>query len=140
MPDFRIPIRVYHEDTDAGGIVYYANYLRFMERARTEFLRAAGFEQDVLLEQEKLMFVVTAADIKYRAPAVFNDRLSVSAVPQSCGRASMRFGQTVYRLHGDDEQVACEATVSLACLNSDSLKPARVPAKLLDALSFGSTK
>ncbi len=88
-PGFSLPVRVYYEDTDSGGVVYYANYLKFMERARTEWLRSLGFEQDALREREGVIFAVRRAEIDYRKPAVFNDLLTVTADLSGSGRASL---------------------------------------------------
>lgn len=135
--EFEIPIRVYHEDTDGGGIVYYANYLRFMERARTEYLRALGFEQDVLQEQHRCMFVVTHVDISYRQPAKFNDALTVSCHLLEQRRASFRVGQEVRNVAVATSApgiLLTTSTVSLACLNSDTLAPQRIPDALSEAL------
>src|SRR5690348_9504550 len=92
---FTWPVRVYYEDTDLGGVVYHANYLRFMERARTEWLRSAGFEQDMLRDRLKVQFVVVEARIEFRRPARFNDELLVSVRPHSTGRASIEFDQDI---------------------------------------------
>lgn len=135
MSEFCISVRVYHEDTDGGGIVYYANYLRFMERARTEYLRSLGVEQDVLVAEYQRMFVVTHCEIAYRRPAVFNDLLLVNAVPSRWRRASMEFKQVVTR--GNEKaleaagEILCEATVQLACLDSESYRPAAMPPQLV---------
>jgi len=133
---FEIPIRVYHEDTDSGGIVYYANYLKFMERARTEFLRSLGFEQDVLKAEHRCIFVVTHVDIDYRQPASFNQLLSVSCDLLQMRRASFNVDQVV-RLQTTDGApgtVLTSSNVSLACLHSETLAPARIPKVLSDVL------
>lgn len=156
---FEIPVRVYHEDTDGGGIVYYANYLKYMERARTEFLRSLGFEQDELKQQHSCIFVVTHVDIDYRHPAKFNDSLSVSCELLEMRRASFRVRQNVYKLHRAEtgiSSVSNEAgynnsdnsanihapgalltasSVSLACLHSETLAPHRIPGTLSEVLA-----
>ena len=96
-PVFSIPIRVYYEDTDAGGVVYYANYFRFMERARTEWLRGLGFEQDELARDPGVLFAVRTAKLEFLKPARFNDLLEATVEIRERGRASLTFGQRVQR-------------------------------------------
>jgi acyl-CoA thioester hydrolase len=128
---FAFPVRVYWEDTDAGGVVYYANHLRFLERARSEWLRSLGFEQDVLRDVEGIVFVVRHVAIDYLAPARFNDLLSVSVRPAEIGHASIALAQTIER--GATRLVL--ASVKLACVAAVNFKPARIPASLLQKLS-----
>ena len=127
---FRWPVRVYYEDTDHGGLVYYANYLRFMERARTELLRSAGVEQDKLLAEQNLQFIIVEANLKFLKPARFNDLLCVTAAISERRGSSLRFAQQVYR---DDPQgeLLCEGEIRAACLEAGSLKPRRIPSDLL---------
>ena len=122
-----LPVRVYWEDTDAGGIVYHANYLRFMERARSEWLRAAGIDQRSLKETERLQFAVVDMQIEWRRPARYDDLLTVTAELAERGRASFSFLQTVLR--GDELLV--RARVRCAALDSKSLKPRRLEANFL---------
>jgi acyl-CoA thioester hydrolase len=124
-------IRVYYEDTDAGGVVYYANYLKFMERARTEWLRALGFEQDALRKQG-YVFAVRRACADYHRPARFNECLQVSSRLLRVGRASLDFNQLVLR---PDGAAVCEARVGVACLNSDTFRPRALPPALVAQLS-----
>lgn len=128
---FRWPVRVYWEDTDAGGVVYYANYLKFMERARSEWLRAHGFEQDVLRDQAGIVFVVRRVKIDYLSPARFNDALDVSVGLHEAGRASLVVRQELMR----DSDCLAKAEIALACVDAASFKPARIPAPILQALS-----
>jgi len=121
--------RVYYEDTDSAGVVYYANYLKFMERSRTEWLRSLGFEQDVLREREGVIFAVCRAEIEYRKPAVFNDLLTVTADLSGNGKASLDFAHRMVR--AADGVLCCSATVKVACLNEATLRPQRIPDKLL---------
>ncbi|MBE9515859.1 MAG: tol-pal system-associated acyl-CoA thioesterase [Proteobacteria bacterium] len=120
---FSIPIRIYYEDTDAGGIVYYANYLRYMERARTEFLRSYGFEQDVLREADGVLFAVRRAEVDYLRPARFNDELKVTAEIKRLGGASINFYQEVSL--GDE--LLCKGNIRIACINDESMMPMPVP-------------
>lgn len=120
------PVRVYYEDTDAGGVVYYANYLRFMERARTEWLRALGFEQPVMAKVHGVLFVVRAVNIDYLKPSRFDDSLQVTVEVVNVGGSRIRFLQRVLR--GDEEIV--RADVDVVCVNTDTFRPARVPREM----------
>lgn len=120
------PVRVYYEDTDAGGVVYYANYLKFMERARTEWLRALGFAQTALAREDGVIFVVRKVSVEYRQPAVFDDPLEVTARLVEAGRTRMTLQQTVER----GGVVLASGRVDVACVNAVSFKPARIPALL----------
>lgn len=126
-----LPLRVYWEDTDAGGIVFYANYLRYFERARTEWLRRLGFGQQDLKVNNGLMFVVSRVDVRYLAPARLDDLLDIHVDLQEPGRASLHVQQQAWR--GD--QLLCEARVELACVDSQSLRPRRIPAPILDTFA-----
>ena len=123
---FSWPVRVYYEDSDAQGLVYFANYFKFMERARTEWLRALGVEQDVLLYQERRFFVVVDTQADFLAPARFNDELIVTAGLISLARASFLMEQKIFRNTLDGE-LLCRGTTRAAYLDADSLKPARLP-------------
>ncbi len=131
MREFFLPIRVYIEDTDAGGIVYYANYLKFMERARTECLRECGIELDVWQHQERRLFVVRRVDIDFKQPARFNEQITVSANIMTVNRASMELSQHVFR----EDNVLCTAKVELACVDADTLRPTRIPVTIKEALA-----
>ncbi|MBQ0796069.1 tol-pal system-associated acyl-CoA thioesterase [Zhongshania sp.] len=128
--EFKIPIRVYMEDTDAGGIVFYVNYLKFLERARTEYMRELGFHKAAFID-ESLMFVVTSLTTKYLRPAKLDEQLIVTARVIAAAKASLSFEQVVYR--GDE--VLCEGQVKLACVDKESLKPKRMPEALLAVLN-----
>jgi len=132
MTEFTWPVRVYYEDTDAGGVVYYANYLKFLERARTEYLRSLGFEQDQLKLQNGIIFAVHSLSIQYRKPAVFNDALTVSALVIDRGKATLTFRQMLTRER--DKALVCSAEVKIACLQADTFSPARIPANILEVL------
>ncbi|MBD2838266.1 tol-pal system-associated acyl-CoA thioesterase [Pseudomonas sp. JM0905a] len=129
---FRHRCRVYYEDTDAGGIVYYVNYLKFMERARTERLRSLGFAQSELAG-ENLLFVVHSAEARYVAPAKLDDELNVSAEVMELNRASLRFRQQVRR--ASDDALLCEGQFLIACVRADSLKPRAIPEALREAFA-----
>lgn len=127
---FAWPVRIYWEDTDAGGIVYYANYLKFMERSRTEWLRAAGVEQAPLKEQHGLMFVVVDIEAHYRKPARYDDELLVTCAIEDRSRASLTFQQRIYR-GGLAGELLVEGKVRVACLDAVNLKPRAMPADLI---------
>ena len=129
MGTFTFPVRVYWEDTDAGGVVYYANYLKFLERARSEWLRTLGIDQARLLKDERLQFVVVEANIRYHRPAKFDDELVVSAALESLGGASVTFAQEIRRGTAGGELLV-SASVRAACIASDTLKPRPLPKAL----------
>ncbi|MBI5783662.1 MAG: tol-pal system-associated acyl-CoA thioesterase [Gammaproteobacteria bacterium] len=122
-PVFSIPIRVYYEDTDAGNVVYYANYLKFMERARTEWLRALGFEQDELSRRDGVLFAVRSARLDFLKPARFNDLLQATVRVSQRGKASITFVQEIRR----DEFILCEGEVKVACLDAATFTPRPIP-------------
>lgn len=129
---FSWPARVYWEDTDGGGIVYYANYLRFLERARTEWLRRLGFSQQRLVSEQSLLFTVVSLEIEYRASARLDDELEVTCEPQPQGPASLRFAQSIYRRVPEaPRELLVEASVRVACLDTRSMRPRRLPPFLL---------
>jgi acyl-CoA thioester hydrolase len=132
---FEHPIRIYWEDTDAGGIVFYANYLKFFERARTEWLRALGFGQQLLLEDSGGMFVVSETAVKYHFPARLDDTLVVTAELQHGGKASLTIAQRAYlRAQSQADRLLAEGTIRLGWVDSTTLKPGRIPAPVLEAL------
>ena len=131
VQSFSWPVRVYYEDTDSAGLVYYANYLRYFERARSEWLRALGFEQTELAAQHGVVFVVRSIAIDYLLPARFNDVLSISVEPGNVGARQIATNQRVLR--GADRLV--EAKVRLACVNMAAMKPVRIPKLLSTKIS-----
>ena len=131
MPSvFTWPVRVYYEDTDAGGIVFYANYLKFFERARTEWLRAAGINQQELIATDNAGFVVKSAAIDYHAPARLDDELHLTLVIEKLGRASVQFAQKAYK--GDTLLV--EASVKVGCVDLANVRPRSLPEHVADKM------
>lgn len=128
--EFSLPLRVYIEDTDAGGIVYYVNYLKFMERARTEMMRSLGFAKAEIFNED-VMFVVKDMAVDYRLPAQLDDELLVTAVLVSHGAARLDFVQQVKR----QGQVLVDAKVTVACVSAQSLKPKRLPKSMAAAMA-----
>ena len=140
--EFYWPVRVYYEDTDSGGVVYYANYLKFMERARTEWLRSLGLEQDRLIKEQGIIFAVRSVQVDYLKPALFNQLLLVSAEVIETGRASLTFKQVVVVNDNQTEspiakgkgseavssdQVLCRGQIKIACLDASSMRPCAIP-------------
>ncbi|MFM8611006.1 MAG: tol-pal system-associated acyl-CoA thioesterase [Burkholderiaceae bacterium] len=127
---FRWPVRVYWEDTDAGGIVFYANYLKFFERARTEWLRSLGIGQQALRERLGGMFVVSSTELRYLLPARLDDELTVTAELKEPGRASMVIAQQAWR----GAELLCEGTIRIGWVDAATLRPARIPNDILEVL------
>ena len=144
LPPFTLLVRVYWEDTDAGGIVFYANYLKFFERARTEWLRSLGVEQRKLREQCGGMFVVSDTSLKYHAPARLDDRLIVTAELLNKGQASLTIRQrTLLKLEQSADSAACpldaarllcEGGIRIGWVDAASMRPARIPQTILEVL------
>lgn len=142
--EFSWPVRVYYEDTDSGGVVYYANYLKFMERARTELLRSIGFEQDQVQQELGVIFAVHSANIQYKKPARFNDELNVVTSITSLGKASIRFKQSIYRestrhsdVPGDTiTGLLSEADIKIACLNAKKFTAQSIPASIIKKINL----
>ena len=129
--DFRFALRVYWEDTDAGGVVFYANYLKFFERARTEWLRAAGVEQHALREETGIIFVVASTSLRYLAPAKLDDLLTITVDPEPAGRASLVVRQRALR--GDT--LLAEGEIRIGCVRAQDLKPQRLPDAVVAAIA-----
>jgi len=132
---FRHPLRVYWEDTDAGGVVFYANYLKFFERARTEWLRTLGFSQQQMLRQDGVMFVVADTALRYRRAARLDDLLEVTVTVADAGRASMRLSQQAWR----DGELLAEGEIRIGCVaayeaTSAGFRPCRIPAAILEKI------
>jgi len=132
-PGFAWPVRVYYEDTDAGGIVFYANYLKFFERARTEWLRACGVDQQRLADETGAIFIVRSTALDYRAPAKLDDMLTIACRIDRIGRASVEFTQEAWR--GSTLLVA--GNVRIGCVGRTAIRPVAIPPDVLDALHRG---
>lgn len=127
---FSWPVRVYVEDTDFGGVVFYANYLKYFERARTELLRSVGVTQQAMVELHRVILVVTSAAVDYVAPARMDDELRVTAVVEKLGRASVRLTQEVWR----GSSLIAKARIAVACVGIESMRPQPIPEDLFDKL------
>ena len=132
MKQFVWPIRVYYEDTDGGGVVYHANYLKFMERARTEWLRSLGFEQTELRTKLGVLFIVRRLELQYRRPACFNDSLSVITQLVKTGRSLLEFQQTIQR----NNEILTEATVEVVCVDPNLFKPLSIPVQIRNVMKM----
>ncbi len=131
---FVFPVRIYWEDTDAGGIVFYANYLKFFERARTEWLRSLGIQQHSLKEESGGMFVVSETQIKYFSPARLDDLLEVTARTAEAGRASLVLAQQAWLTLDGERKLLAEGTIRIGWVDSQTMKPGRIPVAILEAL------
>ncbi len=136
MKPFVWQTRVYYEDTDAGGVVYYANYLKYMERARTEWLRALGIDQDVLIKELNVLFAVRSVTIDYKKPARFNDALTVNVVPNTLKLASISFKQDISQ-QADTACVCTTSEVNVVCLNAKDFSPNPIPKNLYKIIQSG---
>jgi len=120
---FFFKVCIYFEDTDSGGVVYHSNYLKFMERARTDWLRSLGIDQYHLKHHDHIMFVVHRIDIQYKLPARFNDNLIVKSDLLDIGSSKIKFRQMIYR----NDEILIDASVDIACIDSEKFKPVRIP-------------
>lgn len=136
--NFSWNIRVYFEDTDAGGVVFYANYLKFFERARTEWLRAAGIGQQLMTETHGVVFVVKSTAVDYHAPAKLDNELKLTVVVEKMGRASVQFVQQAWRItkneHGDTEELLATGRIKVGCVDLGSFRPCEIPKNVLDSI------
>jgi acyl-CoA thioester hydrolase len=142
LSPFVFPLRVYWEDTDAGGVVFYANYLKFFERARTEWLRSFGHSQERLRTQASTMFIVTDTAVRYLQPAKLDDLLHITVQVQHAGLARMTLAQQALRTHADGHDVVvAEGTIRIACVHTETFKPQRIPASMAGSMisAFGIT-
>ncbi|RJF98943.1 tol-pal system-associated acyl-CoA thioesterase [Noviherbaspirillum saxi] len=134
QPEFVWPIRVYYEDTDTGGVVFYANYLKFFERARTEWLRHCGIGQQLLSETHQAMFVVKSTSVDYHAPAKLDDELKLTVVVERLGRASVEFVQEAWRTKGKESMLLTSGRIRVGCVHTASFRPMAIPNEVLDRI------
>lgn len=135
--EFTWPVRVYYEDTDTGGVVYYANYLKFFERARTEWLRSLGIEQQALAESHGAVFVVKSAALDYHAPAKLDDELKLTVVVEKLGRASIQFLQEAWRHNRENEELLATAHIKIGCVDLKQFRPFPIPDEVLTKMKSG---
>ena len=128
-------VRVYYEDTDAGGVVFYANYLKFFERARTEWLRHAGIEQHALTQSDNIMFVVKSTAVDYIAPAKLDDELKLTVSVERFGKASVEFVQQAWRIETSTDTLLAVGSIRVACVGCTTFKPCAIPIAVHDRLS-----
>ena len=137
---FRFRLRVYWEDTDAGGVVFYANYLKFFERARTEWLRSLGHQQEKMRAETGVVFIVTDTSVRYVRPARLDDLIAVTVEVQHAGRAQMTIAQQAWRvpaLQGETEELLAQGTIRIGCVDAGTFRPQRIPNSIAE--SFIST-
>ena len=130
-PDFSWTVRVYYEDTDTGGVVFYANYLKFFERARTEWLRAHGIGQQLLAEKHHVMFVVRSTAVDYHAPAKLDDELKLTVVVERLGRASVEFAQEAWQMNGAEKKLLTKGKIRVGCVHTETFRPTPIPDEVL---------
>jgi acyl-CoA thioester hydrolase len=129
--DFTWTIRVYYEDTDTGGVVFYANYLKFFERARTEWLRAAGVSQQAMTQAHRVMFVVKSTAVDYHAPAKLDDELQLTVTVEKLGKASVQFVQQAWRTSGIQMQLLSSGRIKVGCVDAETFRPSPIPDDVL---------
>jgi acyl-CoA thioester hydrolase len=134
-PPFRFQLRVYWEDTDAGGVVFYANYLKYFERARTEWLRSLGHSQERLRIDTGAVFIVTDTAVRYRRPARLDDLLVVTVLVEHAGRAQMTIAQQAWRLSPEGDELLAEGTIRIGCVDAATFRPQRIPASIASSLT-----
>jgi acyl-CoA thioester hydrolase len=132
---FRFALRVYWEDTDAGGVVFYANYLKFFERARTEWLRSLGHGQERLRVDTGVVFVVTDTAVRYLRPARLDDFLAVTVQIKHAGRAQMTIAPQAWRQYQQGEELLAEGTIRIGCVDAGTFRPRRIPSSIVDTVS-----
>ena len=133
-PNFTWTIRVYYEDTDAGGVVFYANYLKFFERARTEWLRAAGIGQQLMTETHGVVFVVKNTSVDYHAPARLDNELNLTVVVERMGRASVQFVQQAWRIDGEKRELLATGRIKVGCVDTQNFRPTEIPHDVLSCI------
>ena len=134
LSNFTWTIRVYYEDTDAGGVVFYANYLKFFERARTEWLRSAGINQQIMTETHGVMFVVKSTAVDYHAPAKLDNELKLTVVVEKMGRASVQFVQQAWRINGEQQELLATGRIKVGCVDTVRFRPSEIPQEVMHAI------
>ena len=133
-PPYRFQLRVYWEDTDAGGVVFYANYLKFFERARTEWLRSLGHQQEAMRAATGVVFIVTDTTVRYLRPARLDDLIAVTVEVRHAGRAQMTIAQQAWRQTADGEELLAEGTIRIGCVDAGTFRPQRIPNAIVESL------
>ncbi|RQO33566.1 tol-pal system-associated acyl-CoA thioesterase [Herminiimonas sp. KBW02] len=134
LSNFTWTVRVYYEDTDAGGVVFYANYLKFFERARTEWLRSAGINQQLMTETHGVMFVVKSTAVDYHAPAKLDNELKLTVVVERMGRASVQFIQEAWRINGEQRELLATGRIKVGCVDTQNFRPSQIPSQVMDSI------
>ncbi|CAM5782045.1 tol-pal system-associated acyl-CoA thioesterase [Rhizobacter fulvus] len=133
-PPYRFQLRVYWEDTDAGGVVFYANYLKFFERARTEWLRSLGHQQEAMRAATGVVFIVTDTTVRYLRPARLDDLVAVTVEVRHAGRAQMTIAQQAWRQTAAGEELLAEGTIRIGCVDAGTFRPQRIPNAIVESL------
>ena len=133
-PPYRFQLRVYWEDTDAGGVVFYANYLKFFELARTEWLRSLGHGQEAMRAATGVVFIVTDTTVRYLRPARLDDLIAVTVEVRHAGRAQMTIAQQAWRQSADGEALLAEGTIRIGCVDAGTFRPQRIPNAIVESL------
>ncbi|KQW38062.1 tol-pal system-associated acyl-CoA thioesterase [Rhizobacter sp. Root404] len=133
-PPYRFQLRVYWEDTDAGGVVFYANYLKFFERARTEWLRSLGHQQEAMRAATGVVFIVTDTTVRYLRPARLDDLIAVTVEVRHAGRAQMTIAQQAWRQTAEGEELLAEGTIRIGCVDAGTFRPQRIPNAIVESL------
>ena len=135
-PAFTWTVRVYYEDTDAGGVVFYANYLKFFERARTEWLRSAGISQQTMTQEHGVMFVVKSTAVDYHAPARLDNELMLTVSVEKMGRASVQFIQQAWRTgSGEQRELLATGHIKIGCVDTQHFRPSQIPQHVLQQIN-----
>ncbi|MES2990681.1 MAG: tol-pal system-associated acyl-CoA thioesterase [Pseudomonadota bacterium] len=133
-PPYRFQLRVYWEDTDAGGVVFYANYLKFFERARTEWLRSLGHQQEAMRAATGVVFIVTDTTVRYLRPARLDDLIAVTVEVRHAGRAQMTIAQQAWRQSAGGEELLADGTIRIGCVDAGTFRPQRIPNAIVESL------
>ncbi len=134
-PPYRFQLRVYWEDTDAGGVVFYANYLKFFERARTEWLRSLGHQQEAMRAATGVVFIVTDTTVRYLRPARLDDLIAVTVEVRHAGRAQMTIAQQAWRQTAAGEELLADGTIRIGCVDAGTFRPQRIPNAIVESLT-----
>ncbi len=133
-PPYRFQLRVYWEDTDAGSVVFYANYLKFFERARTEWLRSLGHQQEAMRAATGVVFIVTDTTVRYLRPARLDDLIAVTVEVRHAGRAQMTIAQQAWRQTAAGEELLADGTIRIGCVDAGTFRPQRIPNAIVESL------
>ena len=138
LNNFSFPLKIYYEDTDSAGIVYYANYLKFFERARTEWFREIGIGQKTIYDCYQKIFIVKNADINYHLPAKLDDSIKVNLKIKKIGKVIIIFFQEAWKINDRNSKLVCSAIIKVGCINAISFRPAKIPPEILNIIKINN--